>query len=74
VLFSDNGVGIPASEWENVFQDFYRLTQAGMEVHGSGLGLALCRKIMKLHGGDIHVVTSGPEGTTFALNFHELPR
>jgi signal transduction histidine kinase len=74
VLFQDNGVGIPAAEWENVFQDFYRLTQPGPEVHGSGLGLALCRKIMKLHGGDIQVVNSGPEGTTFALNFHEPHR
>ncbi|MCP3141055.1 sensor histidine kinase [Pyxidicoccus xibeiensis] len=75
VLFRDNGIGIPDSEWENVFQDFYRLTQPGApEVHGSGLGLALCRKIMKLHGGDIQVATSGPEGTTFALTFHEPRR
>ena len=74
VLFQDNGVGIPNSEWEKVFQDFYRLTQPELEVHGSGLGLALCKKIMKLHGGDIQVVASGPEGTTFALNFHEPPR
>jgi signal transduction histidine kinase len=74
VLFQDNGVGIAEYEWENVFQEFYRLTHAGPEVHGSGLGLALCRKIMKLHGGDIQVVSSGPEGTTFALNFHESHR
>ncbi|MBZ4415670.1 HAMP domain-containing sensor histidine kinase [Myxococcus sp. RHSTA-1-4] len=74
VLFQDNGVGIPVSEWENVFLDFYRLTQPGPEVHGSGLGLALCRKIMKLHGGDIQVASSGPEGTTFALTFLEPPR
>jgi signal transduction histidine kinase len=74
VLVHDNGVGIPRTEWENVFQDFYRLTQPGPEVHGSGLGLALCRKIMNLHGGDIQVATSGPEGTTFALTFIEPPR
>ncbi|NMO16256.1 sensor histidine kinase, partial [Pyxidicoccus fallax] len=71
VLFKDNGIGIPVAEWENVFQDFYRLTQPGPEVHGSGLGLALCRKIMRLHGGDIQVASSGPEGTTFALTFLE---
>ncbi|WP_164002464.1 sensor histidine kinase [Pyxidicoccus caerfyrddinensis] len=74
VLFRDNGVGMPEDEWENVFQDFYRLTQPGPEVHGSGLGLALCRKIMRLHGGDIQVATSSPEGTTFALTFHESYR
>ncbi|MCP3060914.1 HAMP domain-containing histidine kinase [Myxococcus sp. K38C18041901] len=74
VLFRDNGVGIPDYEWENVFQDFYRLTPAGQDVHGSGLGLALCRKIMKLHHGDIQVASSTPEGTTFALTFHEPRR
>ncbi|KFE66776.1 sensor histidine kinase [Hyalangium minutum] len=73
VLFGDNGIGIPESEWENVFQDFYRVTQPGPEVHGSGLGLALCRRIMHLHGGNLRVATSGPQGTTFALTFPEPP-
>ncbi|MBN1210496.1 MAG: HAMP domain-containing histidine kinase [Myxococcaceae bacterium] len=74
VLFGDNGIGIPESEWENVFQDFYRLTQPGPEVHGSGLGLALCRRIMHVHGGEIRVAASGPQGTTFALTFPEPHR
>ncbi|GHG73333.1 HAMP domain-containing sensor histidine kinase [Comamonas sp. JC664] len=74
VLFRDNGIGLPESEWENAFQDFYRVTSAGPEVHGSGLGLALCRRIMKLHRGDIQVASSGPDGTTFALIFNEPPR
>ena len=71
VLFGDNGIGIPESEWENVFLDFYRLDSQGTEVHGSGLGLALCRKIMALHGGRISIDGSGPEGTTFSLLFPE---
>lgn len=74
VLFSDNGVGIPQAEWENVFRDFYRLSSQGVEVHGSGLGLALCRRIMRLHGGSIHVDNSSPQGTTFALLFPEPRR
>jgi len=73
VLFGDNGIGIPEGEWENVFQDFYRLTQPGPEVHGSGLGLALCRRIMHVHGGTLRVAASGPQGTTFALTFPEPP-
>jgi two-component system, OmpR family, sensor histidine kinase SenX3 len=73
VLFGDNGIGIPEREWENVFQDFYRLTQPGPEVHGSGLGLALCRRIMHVHGGTLRVAASSPQGTTFALNFPEPP-
>ena len=74
VLFRDNGIGIPESEWESAFLDFYRLTGAGAEVHGSGLGLALCRRIMKLHRGTIQVASSGPDGTTFALIFNEPHR
>jgi signal transduction histidine kinase len=72
VLFQDNGMGIPEGEWENVFLDFYRVTVPGHEVHGSGLGLALCRKIMRLHQGDIEVANSSPQGTTFALTFPEI--
>jgi two-component system sensor histidine kinase SenX3 len=74
VLFGDNGIGIPESEWENVFQDFYRLTHTGQEVHGSGLGLALCRRIMHVHGGQIRIAASSPQGTTFALTFPEPHR
>ncbi|CAM3607712.1 HAMP domain-containing histidine kinase [Corallococcus sp. ZKHCc1 1396] len=74
VLFSDNGLGIPQEEWERVFDDFYRLTTTGPEVHGSGLGLALCRRIMGLHQGSIQIASSSPEGTTFALTFPETRR
>ena len=71
VLFGDNGIGIPEGEWENVFRDFYRLGSQGVEVHGSGLGLALCRKIMALHGGRIGIDHSSASGTTFSLLFPE---
>ena len=74
VLFSDNGMGIPPEEWERVFDDFYRLTTSGPEVHGSGLGLALCRRIMGMHQGSIQIASSSPEGTTFALTFSEPRR
>ncbi|AKJ04846.1 phospho-acceptor domain-containing protein [Archangium gephyra] len=77
VLFGDNGIGIPEAEWDNVFRDFYRLSSQGPEVHGSGLGLALCRRIMSLHGGRISIDQSSPQGTTFSLLFpeprHERP-
>ncbi|AFE09828.1 sensor histidine kinase [Corallococcus coralloides DSM 2259] len=72
VHFTDNGTGIPASEWERVFGEFYRLSgRGGREVPGSGLGLALCRKIARLHGGTLRVAASSPEGTTFELTLPE---
>jgi two-component system, OmpR family, sensor histidine kinase SenX3 len=42
-------------------------------VHGSGLGLALCRKIMQVHAGSIRIDASSPEGTTFLLSFPAPP-
>ncbi|WNG17886.1 sensor histidine kinase [Cystobacter fuscus] len=71
VRFSDNGVGIAEAEWERVFGEFYRLRGQGREVPGSGLGLALCQRIVRLHGGRLRVAASSPEGTTFEFTFAE---
>ncbi len=66
--FSDNGPGIPEGEWERVFQAFHRLPAAeGRAVGGSGLGLALARRIAELHGGTLVISQSSAEGTTFEL-------
>ncbi|WP_426754894.1 sensor histidine kinase [Myxococcus sp. Y35] len=69
VRFSDNGVGIPRAQWERAFEEFVRLPGQGHDAPGSGLGLALCRRIMRVHGGTLHVAASSPEGTTFELRF-----
>ncbi|GHG94063.1 HAMP domain-containing sensor histidine kinase [Comamonas sp. JC664] len=69
VRFSDNGVGIPRAQWERAFEEFVRLPGQGVNAPGSGLGLALCRRIMRVHGGTLHVAASSPEGTTFELRF-----
>lgn len=67
VLVSDNGVGIDLSERARIFRPFERsLTLA----RGSGLGLTLGREIAALHGGDVRLADSGPQGSTFVL---ELP-
>ncbi len=69
VRFSDNGVGIPRAHWERAFEEFVRLPGQGVNAPGSGLGLALCRRIMRVHGGTLHVAASSAEGTTFELRF-----
>ena len=72
VLFEDNGVGIPEQDRGRVFEDFVRAVPSGVEAPGSGLGLALCRRILKLHGGRIRIAQTGPAGTTFSLLFPPL--
>ncbi|MEM7193165.1 MAG: ATP-binding protein, partial [Pseudomonadota bacterium] len=50
----DNGPGIPDAERELVFRPFYRIDHARNQDSGStGLGLAIARDIIRIHGGDI---------------------
>jgi signal transduction histidine kinase/CheY-like chemotaxis protein len=67
----DTGVGIPASEMENLF-DKYRQTQSGKSSKhkGTGLGLAICKMIVESHGGKIWAESAEGKGTTF---FFTLP-
>ena len=55
----DRGPGVPAAERERVFEKFYRLPGESRE--GAGLGLAICREIVRAHDGRIGV-TDGPDG------------
>ena len=72
VRFKDNGPGIPLAERERVFEAFHRLAaEEGRTVGGSGLGLALARRIAALHGGTLVISESSEAGTTFELR---LPR
>ncbi len=67
ILILDNGVGIPADEVGNIFQPFH----SSKGEHGTGLGLAVSRKILREHGGDI-LVQSVPGKTLFVLRFPVL--
>ncbi|MCP4044347.1 MAG: HAMP domain-containing histidine kinase [Gammaproteobacteria bacterium] len=69
--FADNGRGIPPKEWKPVFSEFHR--GGDTSVRGAGLGLAICAKIMAIHGGRMWIGGSGPQGTDFVLEFPARP-
>jgi two-component system phosphate regulon sensor histidine kinase PhoR len=64
----DTGIGIDPEECERIFDRFYRANDRRIaHVTGSGLGLALAREIVRLHGGDITVESKLDQGSEFVL-------
>jgi two-component system, OmpR family, phosphate regulon sensor histidine kinase PhoR len=71
---SDNGIGIKADELELVFEKFYRSKDKRIaSITGSGIGLALARQVIRLHGGDITVKSQLDKGSTFTLTLPATP-
>ena len=64
---ADRGPGIPPSEREHVFTKFYR-GEGHRHATGAGLGLAICRAIAQLHGGDIRVDDRDGGGAIFTVS------
>src|SRR5262249_27229110 len=60
---SDNGSGIPEQVLKHLFEAFAGRVRVG----GTGLGLAIARELARGHGGDVVMLRTGPEGTTFRI-------
>jgi len=69
IAVSDTGVGIVPEDQEAIFEEFRQVGTADKKVEGTGLGLALSRKFIELHGGRIWVKSEVGAGSTFTFTF-----
>jgi PAS domain S-box-containing protein len=71
VMVRDNGIGVPFTQRERIFETFHRASEG---YQGTGLGLAICKRIIERHGGTIRV-TSNPDGvgSCFAFTLPTTP-
>lgn len=67
VCFRDNGPGIPAVDLPHIFDRFYQVGGAVQTLPGTGIGLALAKEIMDLHGGVLAVESEEGLGSTFTV-------
>ena len=64
---ADEGVGIPLNELENIFDEFTVSSRTKTPAGGRGVGLAVCQKVIEVHGGSIKAESNGDIGATFKI-------
>lgn len=71
---SDTGIGIPPAERRRIFEKFYRLDpEMTGGIGGTGLGLYICRELVRRIDGRIWVETNGGRGSTFVVEIPKVP-
>ena len=71
VTVLDSGVGIPSAELGKVSRSFFRGSNAKAASKGSGIGLAVCSSIAKLHGAELQILSREREGTAVAFEISQ---
>lgn len=72
IQVEDSGIGIPTDDLPHIFERFYRVDKKrSQQVEGFGLGLAIAKQLVEVHGGGISVKSTIGKGSTFQI---ELPR
>jgi signal transduction histidine kinase len=68
ISVTDHGIGIPAKEYKNIFNYFYRIPDSnGTMVKGTGLGLTITKYIIEAHKGTISVESEVNKGSKFII-------
>lgn len=70
ICVQDKGIGIAKEDQNKIFEQFYRTDKSrNKETGGTGLGMAICKKIMHMHNAEILVKSKENEGTTITFKF-----
>ena len=67
VSVADTGIGIAGEFHHEIFEDFFRVSAGEAEPYGAGLGLAISRRLVQLHGGKIWVESEPGKGSKFSF-------
>jgi PAS domain S-box-containing protein len=68
IIIKDNGIGISKNFHEQIFEMFKRLHNS-TQYQGTGIGLAICKKIVEMYGGEIRIESEEDKGTCFIITF-----
>ncbi len=68
IIVSDTGIGIKPEHQKRIFERFYQVDAAKQMKHGTGIGLALTYRLVKIHHGSITLESQWNKGTTFVIN------
>ena len=68
IKITDTGIGIPDADIPHIFERFYRSDKSrSRETGGTGIGLAIVKELVNLHGGTIDVESKAETGSTFTF-------